>query len=128
MSDKPQASIASALPENNKAKHFAAALGAAASLVVFGVALWFLHREMAGLSRAAILDHIAAIPLWTLLASTGFAVCSYLALTGYDATALRYLDRKVPYRQVAATSFMAYAIGHNVGLVSLSGGSIRYRM
>ncbi|MGB5247738.1 MAG: bifunctional lysylphosphatidylglycerol flippase/synthetase MprF [Woeseia sp.] len=128
MSDKPQASIAGPSPADNKAKHLGAALGAVASVVVFGVALWFLHREMAGLSKAAILDHVTAIPLWTLLASTGFAFCSYLVLIGYDATALRYLNRKVPYGQVALTSFMAYAIGHNVGFVSLSGGSIRYRM
>ncbi|MGA9574635.1 MAG: bifunctional lysylphosphatidylglycerol flippase/synthetase MprF, partial [Lysobacterales bacterium] len=92
------------------------------------VALWFLHRELAGLSFAAITGYIKSIPLPSLLASFGFAACSYLVLTSYDAIALRYLEKRLPYRNVAMTSFMAYAVGYNVGLAAFSGGSIRYRM
>jgi phosphatidylglycerol lysyltransferase len=33
----------------------------------------------------------------------------------------------VPYLRVALISFMGYAVGHNVGLNTLSGGAIRYR-
>jgi hypothetical protein len=33
----------------------------------------------------------------------------------------------VPYPRIALISFMGYAIGHNVGLNTLSGGAIRYR-
>ena len=109
-------------------KRLTAALGAAASVVILSIALWFLHKEQAGLSKAAVVAHIKSIPSWALFASIGFAVCSYLVLTGYDVIALRYLDRKVTYKRAALTSFMAYAVGHNVGLVALSGGSIRYRM
>ena len=103
-------------------------VGALVTVTIILVALWFLHRELAGISLAAILSHIRSVPTWSLIAASGFAVCSYAVLTGYDAVALRYLGRDIPYRQSALTSFMAFAVGHNVGVASLSGGSIRYRM
>ncbi len=34
---------------------------------------------------------------------------------------------RVPYPRIALISFMGYAIGHNVGLNTLSGGAVRYR-
>lgn len=98
------------------------------SVVILCVALWFLHRELAGLSHEAIVAHIKSIPLPALLASIGFTVASYLVLTLYDFVALRHFGLTVPYPKAALTGFMAYAVGHNVGLVALSGGSIRYRL
>lgn len=54
-------------------------------------------------------------------------VAGYLLLTGYDVLALRYASLSIPFRQVLPISLSAFAIGHNVGLASLSGGAIRYR-
>ncbi len=53
---------------------------------------------------------------------------SYVALTGYDWSALRYLNVKVPYRVVAQASFIAYALGNTMGVGVLTGGSVRMRM
>ena len=103
-------------------------LGAIGSVGIIGIALWFLHRELAGLSFSTIVGHIKSLSIPVLLAATGFAVCSYAVLVGYDVAALRYVGRKLPYRLSALTSFMANAVGHNVGVATLSGGSIRYRM
>jgi len=103
-------------------------VGAVLAVAVLSVALWSLHDEFVNLSRESIFAHIRSIPTTLLLASIGFAACSYFVLTGYDATALNYLNRSVPYRRTALTAFMAYAVGHNVGMVALSGGSIRFRM
>ncbi len=103
-------------------------IGTAATISIIVLALWFLHRELASISIAAIMSNIRSVPIWTLFAAAGFTICSYAMLTGYDAAGLRYLGRDIPYRQSALTSFMAFAVGHNVGVASLSGGSIRYRM
>jgi phosphatidylglycerol lysyltransferase len=51
----------------------------------------------------------------------------YGCLTLYDALAVRFAGARIPYPRVALISFMGYAIGHNVGLNTLSGGAIRYR-
>lgn len=108
--------------------HLKTILGSALSVAILIVALWFLHRELAGLSTDALLHHVRAIPPLALVMSLCFAACSYLVLTAYDATALRYLNSQITYRRSALTAFMAFAVGHNVGLAALSGGSIRYRM
>ncbi len=112
----------------NTLKRILSLAGPFISLAMLCIALWFLHRELAGLSRAAIIEHIRSIPVFALLASAGFAACSYVLLAGYDATALRYLEKNIPLRRSALTAFMAYAVGHNVGVATLSGGTIRYRM
>lgn len=103
-------------------------LGALISIVILCVALWFLHRELSHLSASDVLLNIGSIPWPTLALAVLCTVCGYLTLTGYDAAAMRYIGRTVRYRYLALTSFMAFAVGHNVGVNTVSGGSIRYRM
>ncbi len=103
-------------------------LSAGVSVVMLCVALWFLHHELKDLPPEAILGHIRSMPLSRLILAVVFAACSYLVLTGYDAVGMQYIGRKLTYRQTAQTAFMAFAIGNNVGVAALSGGSIRYRM
>jgi phosphatidylglycerol lysyltransferase len=45
----------------------------------------------------------------------------------YDALAVHFAGARVSYPRIALISFMGYAIGHNVGLNTLSGGAVRYR-
>jgi phosphatidylglycerol lysyltransferase len=98
------------------------------SVAMLFLALWFLHHELAGLTRAEIAAHLRSVPRLSIAAAIGFTLLSYLVLTAYDATGLRYIQQVVPYRRSALIAFMAYAVGHNIGMVALSGGSIRYRM
>ena len=46
-----------------------AIMGAALSLLIFSMALWFLHRELAGLTRDAVAADILSIPVTRLLAA-----------------------------------------------------------
>jgi len=103
-------------------------VGAVISVVILAVALWFLHHELSDLKAESILEHIKSLPFSALAAAMVCAAGSYAILTGYDALALRYIGHKLAYRQAAQTAFMAFAVGHNVGVAALSGGSVRYRM
>ena len=103
-------------------------LGLSASIAIFGVALWFLHRELAQLSLTDVASYARAVPPLDLLVAVCAAAGSYFMLTFYDGLALKYLGLSVPYRVYALTAFMAYAIGHNLGFATISGGSLRYRM
>lgn len=58
--------------------------------------------------------------------AAGFTACSYLALTGYDACALRQLKLKVPYPTTALASFTSYAISFTMGFALVTGGTVRY--
>ena len=62
-----------------------------------------------------------------MLRAALFTLAGYGCLTLYDALAVRFAGARVPYPRIALISFMGYAIGHNVGLNTLSGGAIRYR-
>jgi phosphatidylglycerol lysyltransferase len=68
-----------------------------------------------------------AIPSSRLLGAVVLAWSGYGCLTLYDALGLHFAGARVPYPRLALISFMGYAIGHNVGLNTLSGGAVRYR-
>ncbi len=56
----------------------------------------------------------------------GFSSLSYLALTGYDALALRHLRVRVPYRLTALASFTSYAVSFTLGFPLVTAGAVRY--
>jgi phosphatidylglycerol lysyltransferase len=94
---------------------------------VFGIALYFLWRSLHRIHFADVTAHLASIPLPTVLLAVVCMIGSYLTLTGYDALGLRYVGKARPWWHISGTSFSAFAIGHNVGFATLSGGAIRYR-
>ncbi len=102
----------------------AGALGA----VLFCVAIWVLHHELRQVHLRDVLHEFSVLPPFAILAAVGCTMVSFLAISGYDMLALRYLGRSLPYRMVAPVSLTATAIGQSVGLALISGGAIRYRM
>jgi phosphatidylglycerol lysyltransferase len=96
-------------------------------IALFALALFWLHHVLAEYRWQDILARVHAIPASHLMAAVALACCGYSVLTLYDALGLRFAGAHVPYPRLALISFMAFAIGHNVGLNTLSGGAIRYR-
>src|SRR5277367_1171333 len=96
-------------------------------IALFGLPLLWLHHLLGQYRWRDILRHVDAIPSVKLLRAALFTVIGYGCLTLYDALAVRFAGARVPYPRVALISFMGYAIGHNVGLNTLSGGAVRYR-
>ncbi len=94
---------------------------------MLGLALFWLHHVIAHYGWADIVAHMRAIPISRLARAALFAAAGYTCLTLYDFLAVRFAGADVPYPRVALVSFMAYAIGHNVGLNMLSGGAVRLR-
>jgi phosphatidylglycerol lysyltransferase len=96
-------------------------------IALFGLALFWLHHLLGQYRWRDILNHVHAIPTANVLRAALFTIAGYGCLTLYDALAVRFAGAHVPYLRVALISFMGYAVGHNVGLNTLSGGAIRYR-
>ncbi len=86
-----------------------------------------LHRLLGQYRWRDILAHVHTIPPVKVWRAAFFTVAGYGFLTLYDALAVRFAGARVPYPRIALISFMGYAVGHNVGLNTLSGGAIRYR-
>jgi phosphatidylglycerol lysyltransferase len=89
--------------------------------------VFVLHHLLGKYHWSDILERVHAISNTKLLRAAFFTCAGYGCLTLYDALAVRFAGAHVPYARVALISFMGYAIGHNVGLNSLSGGAVRYR-
>ncbi len=91
------------------------------ALAIFVLVRTFLKINVGDL-RAAIAEtsgeRIALAFLFTTL--------SFLALTGYDALALRQLKLRVPYRTTALASFTSYAISFTLGFPIITAGTVRY--
>jgi uncharacterized membrane protein YbhN (UPF0104 family) len=91
------------------------------------VSSWFLFKELRGLSLASLRAAFTSIsPLRWVLACASTAL-AYSALAWYDRIGLVHLGRKISWPFVALTSFVTYAIAHNIGASVLSGAVIRYR-
>lgn len=87
-----------------------------------------LHRELEGHHLHEVLEHLRAIPGRNLWMAVLLAAASYWLLSFFDLLALRYAGRQVPYPTTLFTAFISYAFGHNIGLATLTGGAIRFRM
>ncbi len=84
-----------------------------------------LLREV---SYAEVVQQIATQPASDLLLAGLATALSYLVLTGYDFSALKYAGAQVRRGTVLLTSFIAYALGNTVGLGVLTGGAVRMRL
>jgi phosphatidylglycerol lysyltransferase len=99
--------------------------------VVVAIAVLVIHtlREfLVELRYADLLTTIRATDRRDLALAVLATFISYLALTGYDASSLRYVGASVKYRVAAKTSFVAYALANTVGLGVLTGGAVRLRL
>jgi phosphatidylglycerol lysyltransferase len=96
-------------------------------VALLGVAVFVLHHLLGKYHWSDILARVQAISNTKLWRAAFFTCAGYGCLTLYDALAVRFAGAHVPYARVALISFMGYAIGHNVGLNSISGGAVRYR-
>jgi phosphatidylglycerol lysyltransferase len=96
-------------------------------IALFGLAVYWLHHLLGQYHLRDILERVEAISGGKVWRAAILTCGGYGCLTLYDALAVRFAGARIPYPRVALISFMGYAIGHNVGLNTLSGGAIRYR-
>lgn len=102
-------------------------IGAFGLALVLGIGFG-LHHALRDVRYADVLAAIDRTPARAVALSLLFTALSYLALTGYDASALRYAGARVRRPTVLLTSFVAYALGNTVGLGPLTGGAVRMRL
>lgn len=123
-------------------------IGPLAALLVFALAAYFLHGELARLHVRDVLGALRAIPASALHLAYALTAASYVALGCYDVLALRYLrrlrthapprlrgaphgeraSRRVSLPRVLSASFIANAFGHNLGFSAFTGAAFRLRL
>jgi uncharacterized membrane protein YbhN (UPF0104 family) len=101
-------------------------LGVAASLLIIAVSLFFFARTLVAIDLQQFKAAFAATGSDQIASALLLAALSYLALTGYDALALRHLHARTPYRLTALASFASYAISFTLGFPLITAGAVRY--
>ena len=96
------------------------------SLGLFALSAVVIARTLASVSYYDLSMAIRATSAEQIVLAGLFAILSYVALTGYDALALRQLKLRVPYRTTALASFTSYAISFTLGFPLITGGTVRY--
>ena len=101
-------------------------LGVAASLIIVAFSIIIFGRTLLKIDFAQFESAFRATSANQIFLAFGLAATSYLALTGYDALALRHLGAKVPYSLTALASFTSYAISFTLGFPLVTGGAVRF--
>ncbi|MCI2238228.1 bifunctional lysylphosphatidylglycerol flippase/synthetase MprF [Paenibacillus sp. TRM 82003] len=108
-----------------RARHLLAPLVVVVLLAAAGA---LLHRTFRHLSWAELSGDLLALGPGVLLAALAATAISYLAMTGYDALALRYVGHPLPYHRYGLASFVATAFGNNLGASAVVGAALRARV
>ncbi len=100
------------------------------AFVLFVLSLMYeaLHGLMKELSYAALIKAVGDTRPAAIALALAATALSYTALTGYDHASLRFVGVRLPYRIVARTAFIAYALANTVGLGVVTGGAVRMRL
>ena len=92
------------------------------------LAVWVTRREFRHLNLADVRYALERLPRFVMIRAFAFAVFAYFVLTLYDQLANYWVGSKVSYWKITFTSFCAYALSHNLGFSTISGGAVRFRL
>lgn len=97
-------------------------------LIPLGIAVWAIHREMRRLGWEEIASALSALPRAHVALALLIALLSFIVLTAYDVVGLRFAGHRLPYKQAAFASFVAFSVSQAVGYPVATGIPIRYRL
>jgi phosphatidylglycerol lysyltransferase len=103
-------------------------LGPALALALLAAAGWALSAQLSGHTFQEILDTLVHETERDLLLAFGLTAVNFAVLAGYDILALRYIGHPLPLAQAAFASFAGNAFSNTIGLSTLAGSSVRYRL
>jgi phosphatidylglycerol lysyltransferase len=99
-----------------------------AALVVAGLVIETFVDLSHQVTYEDVIAAVRGVEGWKLGMALLATAVSFFSLTFYDASALRYAGARVPYRVVAKTAFIAYALSNMIGLGVFTGGAVRLRL
>jgi uncharacterized membrane protein YbhN (UPF0104 family) len=99
----------------------------AIGLLLFGVSIWALAQELHEYPPRVLWQSLWVIPPVQVLLALGATCLNYVAISSYDALAIRYIRHPLPYAQTALAGGVSTAIGNSAGLSLLTNVATRYR-
>ncbi len=118
----------SAEPPNHRRKPAFGGLAQLVGVALFALALWGIHHALAGVGYWTLWRAIVSVTPGQIVLAMGCTVLGYIALTGYDTLALRYVGHRLSYSRTGLASFISFALSNSIGLAFLTGASVRARL
>jgi phosphatidylglycerol lysyltransferase len=103
-------------------------LGPALALGLLAAAAWALHAQLAEYKIDDITETLLKETDRDLLLAFGLTVVNFVVLAGYDILALAYIKHPLPPYRAALASFAGNAFSNTIGLSTLAGSSVRFRL
>ncbi|WP_319524491.1 YbhN family protein [uncultured Desulfosarcina sp.] len=103
-------------------------LGPILGAILFSLAVWVLHHELAAYHFKDIVHQIRSISTTRVALALLLTAAGYGVMTLYDFLALRYLKHLLGYGKIALAAFVGAAFSNNIGLSMIAGASVRYRL
>lgn len=95
---------------------------------LFAGGAWALYHLLKPVNFHDVAAQIRGTP-WHIIAIALLCTAGgYTALVGYDWSALRYLNKKLPLPVIFTGGFLGYALGNTIGAGPVTGGAVRYRI
>ena len=98
------------------------------ALLFFGLALWLVYNEIRKIGWNHLLSLISQTPFWVLSTALAFTLCDYIAFSGYDFLALKYIGKKLPKDKVVEAAMISFSVTNTTGHAYIAGGSLRYML
>jgi uncharacterized membrane protein YbhN (UPF0104 family) len=109
-------------------KHLTAIVGPLLGIGLIILVCWVLAHKLRAIRPEDVQRAMLNTPAWRIIVAFLLTAAYYTIITGYDFVAFRIIGHPLPYRRIGPASFIAYTLGHNIGLSALTGGSIRFRI
>ncbi len=98
------------------------------TVALFGAGAWALYHLLAPVDLRDVMAEVRRTPLHVIALALLTTGLSYATLIGYDWSALRYIDKELPFPVTAMGGFLGYAFGNTIGAGPITGGAVRYRI
>jgi Uncharacterized conserved protein len=103
-------------------------LGPLLAVGLLAAAVWALSAQLRGYDLEEIMGTLLKETDRDIFLAFGLTAVNFIVLAGYDILALAYIKHPLqPYRAVLA-SFAGNAFSNTIGLSTLAGSSVRYRL
>jgi phosphatidylglycerol lysyltransferase len=103
-------------------------LGPLLAVALLAAAVWALSAQLQGYDLEEIMGTLLKETDRDIFLAFGLTAVNFIVLAGYDILALAYIKHPLqPYRAVLA-SFAGNAFSNTIGLSTLAGSSVRYRL
>jgi len=103
-------------------------LGPFLAVLLLAAAAWILSAQLSGHSWQEISDTLLNETDRDLLLAFGLTAVNFAVLTGYDILALHYIGHPLSWSRASLASFAGNAFSNTIGLSTLAGSSVRYRL